>query len=99
VSTSEKICFEKVFCPHPLTPSPKLVEGELENLLPSPKIGRGAVLVRVKPRKHALPNFYVKLTPMDNYAPLQIIPMKKKNVKDTSLETLMKSGFLNFELV
>ncbi len=29
-------------CPHPLTPSPNLGEGELENLLPSPKIGRGA---------------------------------------------------------
>ncbi|MHC5716981.1 MAG: hypothetical protein ACYTX0_33895, partial [Nostoc sp.] len=50
--------------PHPLTPSPNLGEGELENLLPSPNFGRGAVLVRVKPRKHALPNFYVKLTPM-----------------------------------
>ncbi|MHC5674698.1 hypothetical protein [Nostoc sp.] len=35
-------CFEKTFCPHPLTPSPNLGEGELENLLPSTKIGRGA---------------------------------------------------------
>ncbi|MHC5818048.1 MAG: hypothetical protein ACYT04_19675, partial [Nostoc sp.] len=34
------------------------------NLLPSPKIGRGAVLVRVKPGKLAKSNFYVKLTPM-----------------------------------
>ncbi|MHC5677093.1 hypothetical protein, partial [Nostoc sp.] len=57
-------CFEKAFCPHPLTPNPKLGFGELENLLPSPKIGRGAVLVRVKPGKLAKSNFYVKLTPM-----------------------------------
>ncbi|MHC5715311.1 MAG: hypothetical protein ACYTX0_25000, partial [Nostoc sp.] len=62
MSTSEKICFEKAFCPHPLTPNPNLGEGELENLLPSPKIGRGAVLVRVKPGKLAKSNFYVKLT-------------------------------------
>ncbi len=31
-----------IFRPHPLTPSPKLGEGELENLLPSPNFGRGA---------------------------------------------------------
>jgi len=37
--TSEQ---KTTFCPHPLTPSPKLGEGELDNLLPSPKIGRGA---------------------------------------------------------
>ncbi|MHC5729100.1 MAG: hypothetical protein ACYTXY_34280, partial [Nostoc sp.] len=66
---------EKAFCPHPLTLNPKLEEGELENLLPSPNFGRGAVLVRVKPGKHALPNFYVKLTPMDNAVPLREIYM------------------------
>ncbi|MHC5717242.1 MAG: hypothetical protein ACYTX0_35290, partial [Nostoc sp.] len=55
--------------------SPKLGEGELQNLLPSPKIGRGAVLVRVKPRKHALPNFYLKLTRMGNAVPLREIYM------------------------
>ncbi|MHC5817308.1 MAG: hypothetical protein ACYT04_15675, partial [Nostoc sp.] len=58
------------FCPKPLTPSPKLGEGELENLLPSPNFGRGAVLVRVKPRKLAKLNSYVKLTPMGIPVPL-----------------------------
>jgi hypothetical protein len=34
-------CVMKLLCPHPLTPSPKLGEGEPELLLPSPSLGEG----------------------------------------------------------
>ncbi len=47
-------------------------EGEIENLLPSPKIGRGA---GGEGKTHAVRRFQLKFTPMIHELPIQYVAL------------------------